>query len=67
MTELNVIHPFREGNGRATREFIRILAAHNGYILNWANVDKVELLESTIRSVYNTDRLEKCLALVLEP
>ena len=30
MAELNIIHPFREGNGRAIREFIRELARHNG-------------------------------------
>ena len=35
MAELNIIHPFREGNGRAIREFIRELALHNGYLLNW--------------------------------
>jgi len=26
MAELNAIHPFREGNGRTVREFIRLLA-----------------------------------------
>lgn len=29
MAELNVLHPFREGNGRTTREFIRQLAYVN--------------------------------------
>lgn len=29
MSELNVLHPFREGNGRTTREFIRQLAYVN--------------------------------------
>ena len=32
--ELNVLHPFREGNGRTTREFLRQLSLKNGYILN---------------------------------
>ena len=53
MAELNAIHPFREGNGRAIREFIRLLANHNGYVLNWGNVDKKLLLESSIDSKYN--------------
>ena len=26
MAELNIIHPFREGNGRSTRELIRCMA-----------------------------------------
>lgn len=34
LSELNVLHPFREGNGRTNREFIRQLALKNGYVLN---------------------------------
>ena len=53
MAELNVIHPFREGNGRSIREFIRLMAKRMGYDLNWGNVDKEELLEASILSVDN--------------
>jgi cell filamentation protein len=28
------MHPFREGNGRTQREFIRTLAFQKGYLLN---------------------------------
>lgn len=31
---VNYLHPFREGNGRAQREFIRSLALEKGYSLN---------------------------------
>jgi cell filamentation protein, protein adenylyltransferase len=34
--EINAIHPFREGNGRTQREFIRQLALHAGHPLSWA-------------------------------
>ena len=51
MAELNIIHPFREGNGRSIREFIRLMAKRMGYDLNWGNVDKEELLEASILSV----------------
>ena len=34
LSELNVLHPFREGNGRTIREFIRQLALRNGYRFN---------------------------------
>ncbi len=51
MAELNIIHPFREGNGRTIREFIRLMAKRMGYNLNWGNVDKEELLEASIMSV----------------
>ena len=51
MTELNIVHPFREGNGRAIREFIRQWLWNSGYNLNWGNVDKNIILEASIKSV----------------
>ncbi|MDO3680161.1 Fic/DOC family protein [Paenibacillus ehimensis] len=45
MAEINVLHPFREGNGRAQREFIRQLAGNAGYLLDWSRVDKTCLCE----------------------
>ena len=51
MAELNIIHPFREGNGRSIREFIRLMAKRMGYDLNWGNADKEELLQASILSV----------------
>ena len=53
MAELNIVHPFREGNGRSIREFIRLMAKRMGYDLNWGNIDKDELLEASIMSVDN--------------
>lgn len=53
MAELNIIHPFREGNGRSIREFIRITAKRMGYDLNWGNVDREELLKASIMSADN--------------
>lgn len=53
MAELNIIHPFREGNGRSIREFIRLMAKRMGYDLDWGNVDREELLEASILSVDN--------------
>ncbi len=65
MSELNFIHPFREGNGRSIREFIRLMAKRMGYDLNWGNVDKEELLKSSILSVYDykvlIGMLEACI------
>lgn len=34
MSELNVLHPFREGNGRALRLFLQVLAEQAGYDLD---------------------------------
>ncbi len=37
--ELNVCHPFREGNGRTIRAFLRQLAAAAGYLLDWSELN----------------------------
>lgn len=64
--ELNVLHPFREGNGRTTREFLRQLALKNGYILNLQNVDAQSLLSASIKSIIDTSALEELLYKCLE-
>ncbi len=53
MAELNIIHPFREGNGRTIREFIRLMAKRLNYELNWGNADKERILNASIMSVDN--------------
>lgn len=45
--EINAIHPFREGNGRAQREFIRQLARRNGYTADWSLVSRDEMIEAS--------------------
>jgi cell filamentation protein len=34
LDNINYLHPFREGNGRTQREFLRVLALEKGLILN---------------------------------
>lgn len=65
--ELNVLHPFREGNGRTTREFLRQLSLKNGYILNLYKVNSQELLNASIKSIADTSDLENYLYKCLEP
>lgn len=67
LAELNMVHPFREGNGRCIREFMRQLALFCGYIINWALIDPERLLQATIISV-NEDikQLAQCIYLVIE-
>ena len=66
MAELNIIHPFREGNGRAIREFIRELALHNGYLLNWGCVDREAILQTAVASVDDYTALIPLLTQCLE-
>ena len=51
MAELNIIHPFREGNGRSTRELIRCMALEYGLHLNWGNTDRDALINSSLSAV----------------
>ena len=51
MSELNIIHPFREGNGRSIRELMRCMALHYGFTLDWSRVDRDTMLDAAIRSV----------------
>jgi cell filamentation protein len=37
--EVNALHPFREGNGRAQRAFLGQLARQAGYIVRWDGLD----------------------------
>jgi len=48
--EINALHPFREGNGRAQREFISHLAQANAYYISWEKVIPSELLQASIES-----------------
>lgn len=60
-SEINVLHPFREGNGRTTREFLRQLALKNNYTLNLHKVSSSELLDASIKSIVDTTKLEQLL------
>lgn len=51
MTDLNVLHPFREGNGRATREFIREFLDKLGFEINWFEIDYNDILRASMLAV----------------
>jgi cell filamentation protein len=52
--EINVLHPFREGNGRTQREFIRQLAQAAGHRLDWIGITQADMLSASI-AAYNGD------------
>lgn len=66
LAELNYIHPFREGNGRTTREFMRLLFAKNGYEVFWDRVETDCLLHAMEESVFDTAELQQVLKVCLE-
>lgn len=49
--EINAIHPFREGNGRTQREFIRQLALSAGHPLSWAGFTQQQMTDASIASM----------------
>ena len=49
--EMNIAHPFREGNGRATRIWLDlILKKEIGKVVDWSKVDKEDYLLAMERS-----------------
>ena len=66
LSELNVLHPYREGNGRTTREFIRELALKNGYNLNLSKVTPQDFLKASINSIADTTDLANLIFICLE-
>jgi cell filamentation protein len=47
LSELNAAHPFREGNGRTQREFIRELGMKAGYYIDWRATTVEEMTEAS--------------------
>ena len=65
MAELNIIHPFREGNGRSIRELIRCMGLRYGLLINWGNTDRDSLIDAAVASVDDymafCEILEQCI------
>ena len=55
MGDINAVHPFRDGNGRTQREFIRQLALRNGYRLNWSRVTPEQMYRASHQSFQRGD------------
>lgn len=52
--EMNVAHPFMEGNGRSTRIWLDMILKKNlGMVVEWANIDKEQYLQAMERSPIN--------------
>src|SRR5207245_8977290 len=56
MGEINAIHPFRDGNGRAQREFIRELATQAGFVIDWSRVRREQMMVASLESFKTGDR-----------
>ena len=60
--EMNVAHPFREGNGRATRIWLDLMLKKNLQLcIDWSQVDKRKYLEAMTRSVADPTSIKDLL------
>ena len=60
--EMNVAHPFREGNGRSTRIWLDlILKKEIGKVVDWSMVDKEDYLLAMERSPIKTVEIKELL------
>lgn len=48
---LNLLHPFRDGNGRTQRIFLNMVAARSGRSFDWSKISERVNLEASVRSV----------------
>ena len=55
LDNVNYLHPFREGNGRTQREFIRLLALEKGLILNLTPPDNKSVYERYMKGTIESD------------
>ncbi|MFZ2126522.1 MAG: Fic family protein [Candidatus Microsaccharimonas sp.] len=53
-SEVNILHPFREGNGRTQRAFFTLLARYNGYHVAWDQMNQNDNIAASI-AAYNGD------------
>jgi cell filamentation protein len=60
--EMNVAHPFMEGNGRSTRIWLdEIFKKRLGKCVDWSKIDKKEYLEAMRRSTTNATIIKSLL------
>ena len=64
--EMNIAHPFMEGNGRSTRIWLDlILKKRLGKCIDWATISKNDYLEAMIRSHVKATELRELLRTAL--
>lgn len=64
--EMNVAHPFREGNGRATRIWLDLILKQSlQLVVDWNHVDKADYLSAMQRSPVKDIEIKALLKLAL--
>src|SRR5262249_16080163 len=53
--EINAAHPFRDGNGRAQLEFIRELGLQTGFLIDWSQASREDMMSASRGSARRGD------------
>ena len=61
LSEVNVLHTFREGNGRVQRMFIEYLALIAGYRVDFTDVTASEMIEASVRAFDRDETLMRTI------
>ena len=60
--EMNIAHPFREGNGRATRIWLDLMFRHSlKKCVDWSKIDKNDYLNAMRKSVVDSSDIKRLL------
>lgn len=60
--EMNMTHPFMEGNGRSTRIWLDLLLKKRlGKCVDWSKINKTEYLEAMVKSHTNSEDIRQLL------
>ena len=66
LADINALHPFREGNGRTQREFIRYIGLKSGYGFDWSKISAEENIVASFESVNgNNDKLRAIISKII--
>lgn len=63
-SELNALHPFREGNGRTVKLFLGLLARRNNYLIQYQKCKEKDSLKADIQAFHGN--LQPLIALYKE-
>ena len=64
LSDINHLHPFREGNGRAQRELVLQVARNAGHDLEWSKISDERMIEASKESMRGRD--DKLVGLIKE-
>ena len=66
-SEINALHPFREGNGRTQRIFLNIMAKQMGYYLDFDEVSEDEMVIASYESFNRElDKMESLMSRIIK-